>query len=164
MTLSMYQASVPVYTRALRNLTHILKKGEEHAGDASALLDARLAPDMHPLPRQVQIACDTAKGGAARLAGVDVPSMADTETTFAELHARIARTIAFIETLTPEQIDGTEDKTITLQFPGREITFKGQAFLLSFSLPNLFFHVTTAYAILRHAGVPLGKMDFIGSP
>ncbi len=163
MTLSMYQASVPVFKRALTNLSHILTKGEEHGGDKDALLKMCLAPDMYPLTRQVQIASDAAKSGAARLGGVDVPSFPDTETTFAELQARIARTIAFIETVPAAQIDGTEDKSIVMKFPlTGEVTFTGQFFLFGFILPNIFFHVTTTYAILRHAGVPLGKMDYIG--
>ena len=114
MSISMYQASVPVYRRALHNLSHVLRKGEEHTSDAAALLQLRLAPDMYPLTRQVQIACDIAKGGTARLAGMDVPSVPDTETTFAELQARIAATIAFIDTATAAHIDGSEDRTITL--------------------------------------------------
>ena len=166
MSLSMYQASVPVLARAFKNLAAILTKAEADATarkiDPSVFLTARLAPDMHPLTRQVQIASDAAKGGVGRLAGVDVPSFPDTETTFAELQARIAKTIAFIETVTPAQIDGSEEKNVTLKMPGREISFVGQAFLLGFTLPNVFFHITTAYAILRHNGVPIGKADFLG--
>jgi hypothetical protein len=166
MSLSMYQASVPVLTRALNNLSAILTKGEADATtrkiDPSVFLSARLAPDMHSLTRQVQIASDAAKGGIARLAGVEVPSFPDTETSFADLQARIAKTIAFLESVTPAQIDGSETKTITLNFPGREMSFPGQAFLLGFALPNVFFHVTTAYAILRQNGVALGKADFLG--
>lgn len=163
MTLSMYQASVPVFKRTLNNLSQILAKGEENTTDKQAVLQMCLAPDMYPLTRQVQIASDAAKLGAARLGGVEAPGFPDTETTFAELQARIARTIAYIETLTPEQIDGSEDRSIVIKFRGRETTFTGQSLLFGFVLPNLFFHVTTAYAILRHAGVPLGKMDYIGS-
>ena len=157
MTISMYTASVPVYVSALDSLAHILKMGEEHG----AALDARLAPDMHPLSRQVQMVSDTAKGGAARLAGVDVPNYPDTETTYEELQERIAKTRAFVQSLTAAQIDGTEEKTITLKFPQGEMSFTGQQFLLGFSLPNLYFHVTTAYAILRANGVPLGKRDYL---
>ncbi len=157
MTISMYSVSVPAFTQALKSLSHIIKKGEEHG----VSLEARLAPDMHPLPRQVQIASDIAKSGAARLAGVDVPSYPDTESTYAELQERVAKTRAFIETLSPAQIDGSEDKTILVKFPQGEMNFTGEQFLLGFTLPNLYFHVTTAYAILRQAGVPLGKMDYM---
>jgi uncharacterized protein len=167
MTISMYQASVPVMVRMLGNLSAILTKAEADAEarkiDPSVFLEARLAPDMLPLTRQIQIASDAAKGGAARLAGIDVPSFPDTETSFSELQARIKQTVDFMESLTPAQIDGSEVKTITLKFPGREVSFPGQVFLLSFTLPNFFFHVTTAYAILRHNGVTVGKMDFLGA-
>jgi hypothetical protein len=166
MSLSMYQASVPVLTRAFNNLSAILTKAEADAEarkiDPSVFLTARLAPDMHPLTRQVQIASDAAKGGIGRLAGVDVPSFPDTETTFGALQARIAKTVAFMESVTPAQIDGSEARTVTLKMPGGEMSFLGQAFLLGFTLPNVFFHVTTAYAILRHNGVALGKADFLG--
>ncbi len=167
MTLSMYQASVPVLSRALTNLDAILTKAEAHAVaqkiDPDTLLAARLAPDMHPFTRQVQIASDGAKGGIARLAGIEAPSYPDTETSFSELHARLAKTISFIGGVTPAQIDGSEDRSITLKFPRGEMNFTGQSFLLSFTLPNVFFHVTTAYALLRQAGVPLGKLDYLGA-
>ena len=166
MTISMYQASVPVLARMFGNLSAILTKAEEDSAarkiEPSVFLNARLAPDMHPLTRQIQIASDAAKGGVGRLAGIDVPSFADTETSFSELHARIKKTLDFIESVTASQIDGSEAKTITLQFPGREVSFPGQVFLLNFTLPNFFFHVTMAYAILRHNGVTVGKMDFLG--
>jgi hypothetical protein len=166
MTISMYQASVPVMARMFGNLAAILTKAEEDATarkiEPSVFLNARLAPDMHPLTRQIQIASDAAKGGLARLAGVEVPSFADDETSFSELQARIKKTVDFLESVTPAQIDGSEEKTITLKFPGREVSFPGQVFLLNFTLPNFFFHVTMAYAILRHNGVALGKMDFLG--
>ncbi|MEJ0048503.1 MAG: DUF1993 family protein [Rhodospirillales bacterium] len=166
MTLSMYQASVPVFARMFANLSAILAKAEADAAarkiDPAVLLGARLAPDMHPLTRQVQIASDAAKGGVARLAGIDIPSFPDDEASFAELQARITKTVDFIKGVTPAQIDGSETKTITLQFPGREVSFPGQVFLLNFSLPNFYFHVTMTYAILRHNGLALGKMDFIG--
>jgi uncharacterized protein len=166
MTISMYQASVPVMARMFGNLSTILTKAEEDATarkiEPSVFLNARLAPDMHSLTRQIQIASDAAKGGIARLAGVDVPSLPDTETSFAELQARIKKTVDFVKSVTPAQIDGSEDKKITLKFPGQEVTFPGQVFLLNFTLPNFFFHVTMAYAILRHNGVALGKMDFLG--
>jgi hypothetical protein len=166
MTISMYQASVPVMVRMFGNLSAILTKAEADSTarkiDPSVFLAGRLAPDMHPLTRQVQIASDAAKGGVARLAGIDAPSFPDTETSFAELQARITKTVDFIKSVTPAQIDGSEERTITLQFPGREVSFPGQVFLLNFTLPNFFFHVTMAYAILRHNGVAVGKMDFLG--
>ncbi|TWB82673.1 hypothetical protein FBZ87_101382 [Nitrospirillum amazonense] len=168
MSLSMYQASVPVFLRLLGNLSAILDKAVAHAEakkiDPAVLVNARLAPDMHPLARQIQIASDAAKGAAARLAGVEVPSFADTESTFADLQARIAKTVDFLKSVTPAQIDGSEERTITLKIRGEDVPFPGQAFLLFFAIPNFFFHVTTAYDILRHNGVELGKMDFLGRP
>lgn len=127
------------------------------------LVNARLAPDMYPLARQVQIATDAVKGCVARLAGVDVPSYADDEASIAELKARIAKTLAFIQTVKPEQIDGSEDKTINIKLPSRELSFNGQMFLLHFALPNFYFHISCSYAILRHNGVKIGKMDFLGA-
>jgi len=166
--ISMYRASVPVLARALRNLATVLRKGEAHAAqrnlDPSVLLGYRIAPDMFPLTRQVQIATDMAKGCVARLAGVEVPSYADDETTFAQLLARIDRTVAFIEALAPAQIDGSEAKTVTLKMRTDEVTFEGLPYLLDFVHPNVYFHCTTAYAILRHCGVDVGKKDFIGAP
>lgn len=166
MTLSMYQASVPVFVRTLNNLSAILEKGaasaEARTIDSAVLIAARLAPDMLPLSRQVQIAADSAVRGAARLAGIEIPSMPDTETSFAELRERIAKAIAFVESVPADKIDGSEERTVTLPMRDGEVTFTGQSFLLGFVLPNLFFHVTTAYAILRHNGVELGKMDYIG--
>jgi len=166
MSLSIYQISIPVFARALNNLAAILNKAAAHAEarkiDPSVLINYRLAPDMLPLSRQVQIASDTAKGCAARLAGVDVPSFADTETTFPELQERIDKTLAFLNTLTAEQIDGSESRTVTIQLRGKDVQFVGLAYLTSFVLPNLYFHVTTAYAILRHNGVELGKADYLG--
>ncbi|HET7203819.1 MAG TPA: DUF1993 domain-containing protein [Steroidobacteraceae bacterium] len=166
--ISMYRASVPVLARALRNLAGVLRKAEAHAAerklDPSVLLGSRLAPDMFPLTRQVQIATDMAKGCVARLAGVEVPSYADDETAFAQLLARIDRTVAFIESLTPAQIDGTEAKAVTLKMRTGELTFEGLPYLLEYVYPNVYFHCTTAYAILRHCGVDLGKKDFLGAP
>jgi hypothetical protein len=166
MTLSMYQASAPVFTRMLTNLGAILTKAEEDAAtrkiDPAIFLAGRLAPDMLPLTRQIQIASDAAKGCIARLADMEVPGFPDTETDFAGLQARIAKTLAFIQTAPQDKIDGTEARAIVLKFPGRELNFSGQDFLFHFALPNFFFHVTTAYAILRHAGVPVGKMDYLG--
>jgi hypothetical protein len=167
MTLSMYQASIPVLTKTLINLSNILAKGESHAVekkiDPAVFVQARLYPDMYPLPRQVQIATDVAKGCASRLAGLEPPQYDDTETSFAELQARIAKTIAYLETFSPEQIDGAEKKTVTLKVGGRDKTFEGLPYLLDFVLPNVYFHTATAYAILRHLGVELGKADFLGS-
>ena len=167
MTLSMYQASIPAFLRQFANLSAVLKKAAEHAEakkiDQSVFINARLAPDMFPLARQIQIASDSAKGCAARLAGVDVPSFADSETTFAELQDRIDKTVAFLKTITADKIDGTEDKTITIKLGGEDKQFKGQSYLIYFVLPNLYFHSTVAYSILRHNGVPLGKMDFLGA-
>lgn len=168
MSLSMYSASIPVLVRMLGNLSAILHKAEAYAAERkiepSVLLNARLAPDMLPLVSQVQIASDNAKGCAARLAGLDIPSYADTESSFAELQARIAKTQAFLGSVTAAQADGSEGKSITLNFPGMELKFSGQDYLLNFVLPNFYFHVTTAYAILRHNGLDIGKMDFLGRP
>jgi hypothetical protein len=166
MTLSMYRASIPVFIRSLNNLSAILTKAQAHAGakkiDPLVLTGARLAPDMFPLSRQVQIATDSVKGCAARLAGIEVPSYADTETTFDELLARVAKTVAFLQGIGAAQVDGTEGKAVQLKVGGRELNFTGQDYLLNFAIPNLFFHVTAAYAILRHNGVEIGKADFLG--
>lgn len=166
MSPSMFKASVPVFTRQLASLSAILHKGEAHAAarkiDPAVFINARLAPDMFPLSRQVQSASDSAKGCAARLAGVEIPSYADTETTFPELQARIAKTVAFLQGFDPELVDGSEDRTITLKLRGREVNFSGRDYLLNFALPNFFFHAVTAYDILRHNGVEIGKQDFLG--
>ncbi|MBD2773868.1 DUF1993 domain-containing protein [Iningainema tapete] len=168
MTISMYQALVPVSIRTLSNLVGILEKGAAYAEtkkiDASVLVNSRLAPDMFPLSRQIQIASDIAKRGAAQLAGVEAPKYEDNETTFPELIDRLKKTISYLDTLKPEQIDGSEEKTITLQMPNNTLSFQGLPFLLYFVLPNLYFHVTTAYDILRHCGVELGKQDYLGKP
>ena len=162
----MYDASVPVLIRGLGNLSALLEKGlasaEARKIDPAVLVSARLAPDMHPLKNQVQIASDSAKGAASRLAGVDNPSWPDTETTFPELQARIKQTIDYLQTFKPEQFEGSETRTVTLPSPGGDMKFTGQEFLFGFVLPNFFFHVTTAHAILRHNGVPIGKMDYLG--
>jgi hypothetical protein len=167
MTLSMYQASVPVFTRQLRNLSTLLDKGLAHAHatglDPAELVAARLAPDMLPLSSQIQIASDNAKGCAARLAGVEPPRWEDKEQTIPELQARIARTLDFLQGFEPGQIDGSEDREITLKLRDREVKFSGQEYLLCFALPNFFFHMVTAYDLLRHKGVPLGKRDYLGS-
>ena len=166
MSLSMYQISIPVFTRVLGNLSAILNKAAAHAEakkiDPSVFINSRLAPDMFPLARQVQIAADAVKGCGARLAGVDIPSFADTETTFPELQERIAKTVAFLKTLAAEQIDGSESRTVTIKLRGSDVQFLGLPYLTDFVLPNLFFHVTTSYAILRHNGVELGKGDYLG--
>lgn len=166
MSLSMYQASVPVLIRGLNNLAVILNKGIAHAEAKNiapeVFLQARLAPDMFPLVRQVQSVSDIAKGCAARLAGIEVPSYADTETTFPELQERIAKTVTFLESIASEQIDGSEERAITLKIRSHEIHFIGQGYLLAFAMPNFYFHLTTAYDILRHNGVELGKMDYLG--
>lgn len=166
MTLSMYQASLPVMTRMMRNLDAILAKAAAHAEekkiDPAVLIGSRLYPDMFALARQVQIVTDTAKGCAARLAGVEPPKYDDTETTFAELAARLQKTIDYLESFEASQIDGTEKKDITLKLGGKPVTFTGEFYLLNFVLPNFYFHVSTAYGILRHSGVPLGKMDYLG--
>jgi len=163
----MYQASIPVFVKQLNNLSAILKKAEEHAAakkiEPEVFINARLAPDMFPLSRQIQIATDGVKGCAARLVGVEVPSYPDTEKTFPELQARIAKTIEFINTFSAKQIDGSEERKVTLKLRGQETVFLGQPYLLNFVLPNLYFHITTAYAILRHNGVDVGKKDFLGS-
>lgn len=166
MSLSMYQASVPVFVTMLNNLTAILEKGEilakERNVDEGILLNWRLAPDMFPLTRQVQIATDFAKGTTARLAGSDVPKYSDDEASFAALRRRIAKTAIFVEAFKPSDIDGSEDRDITLAVGGQEMRFKGQPYLLHFALPNFYFHVTTAYDLLRACGVNLGKMDYLG--
>jgi hypothetical protein len=168
MSISMYQASAPRFVHTLKNLAAILDKAKVHAAakklDEQVLTSSRLFPDMFALARQVQIACDTAKGAVARLAGVEIPKHEDTEKTFDELQARIAKTLAFIATVKAAQIDGTEDKEIMLKLQGKDVASKGMAYLLGRAWPNFYFHVTTAYNILRHNGVDLGKGDFIGNP
>jgi len=163
----MHVASVPPIIRSLTNLRSILEKAaafvEVKKIDPSVLINARLYPDMFPLSRQVQIATDVAKGAISRLAGLEPPAYEDNESTFPELLARIDKTIALLESFKPEQIDGSEDKTIILPMHDRAITFKGLPYLLDFVLPNVYFHVTTTYAILRHNGLDIGKKDFLGN-
>ena len=161
MSLSIYQASVPAFLQMLNNLSAILDKATAYAG--RSLLNYRLAPDMFPFVRQIQIAADLANGAAARLAGVKVPKHDDTEKTFADLKARIANTVAFVESIQPSDIDGSESRDITLTLGEHTMSFKGQPYLVHFVLPNFYFHCTTAYDILRHCGVELGKRDFIGA-
>ena len=167
MTISMYQASAPRFARTLRNLAAILAKAQAHVEakklDAAALTAFRLFPDMFPLTRQVQIACDTAKGAVARLAGTEPPKHEDTEQTFAELQARIAKTLDFVESMKADKIDGSEGREVVLKLRAGELRLKGIDYLLSHAYPNFYFHVTTAYNILRHNGVEIGKRDFVGS-
>jgi len=164
--ISMYQASIPTLIHTLSNLVSILQKGAAHAEnkkfDPTVLINSRLYPDMLPFSRQIQIATDNAKGCAARLAGLEPPKYEDTEASFPELIARVQKTIDYLKTFKPEQIDGSEDKTISLPLRNNVMTFQGMPYLLNFVLPNVYFHVTTAYDILRHNGVELGKQDFIG--
>ena len=166
MQASMYAFSVPVFVKTLGNLSAILGKGAAHAEqkkfEPAVLLAMRLAPDMFPLTMQVRIACDFAKGAVARLAGEEPPKWEDNETTIAELQARIARTIEFIQAFAPARFDGAETRTVTLTIRGEPIEYAGLPYLAHVVLPNFFFHATTAYDILRHAGVELGKRDFIG--
>ncbi len=168
MTISMYQASVPRFVNILGNLSNILDKAQAHI-DAKKIADAsltayRLFPDMLPMTTQVQIACDTAKGVVARLAGVEIPAYDDNEKTLADLKARVLKTIAFLQTFTPAQIDGTEDKAIVTKRGDKETHYKGLQFLMGHATPNFYFHITTVYNILRHNGVEIGKRDFLGNP
>ncbi len=166
MTISMYQASVPRILSMLTNLDHLLDKAlvhiESKKWNEAALTQFRLYPDMLPMTRQVQIACDTAKGVVARLAGVDIPAYEDNEVSFADLKQRIAKTMAFINGFGPEQIDGTEDKDIVTKRGDVETHYKGMQFLLNHAMPNIYFHVTTVYTILRHNGIEIGKRDYLG--
>jgi len=167
MTISMYQASAPRFAHTLKNLSAVLDKAQAHCDakkiDPLVLTGARLYPDMFAFARQVQVSCDTAKGALARLAAVEIPKHEDTEKTFEELQARIAKTLEFIGSVKPAQIDGSEEKEIVLKLRGKDVSFKGQAYLLGFAWPNFYFHVATAYNILRHNGVEIGKSDFLGA-
>jgi len=168
MSISMYQASAPRFVNILKNLSAILDKAQAYADakkiDPTALTSSRLYPDMFTMARQVQSACDAAKGAVARLAGVEIPKHEDTEQTLAELKARIAKTIDFIDSVKAGQIDGSEDRPIVLKIRGQEVKYTGMQYLLGFAHPNFYFHVTTAYDILRHNGVEIGKRDYIGNP
>jgi uncharacterized protein len=166
MAISMYQACIPPFIRSLKTLDSILGKAAAHAQtrkiDEAALLNSRLFPDMFPLVRQVQIVSDTAKSGAGRLAGTEFPTYEDKEATFQELQQRIRATVTYLQTLTPAQIDGSEGKTISWQTRSSTRTMEGLPYLMEHLLPNVHFHVTTAYAILRHNGIEIGKKDFLG--
>lgn len=168
MPLSMHQASVPVFVRVLTNLRAILTKARNHAEskkiDPAVLLASRLYPDMHPLMRQIQIASDASKFCIARLAGVEPPGFPDSETTFDELDERLAKTIAYLQGFDAARLDGSDERIVKLNMPSGALEFQGTSYLLHFALPNFFFHVTTAYAILRHNGVEIGKFDYLGRP
>jgi hypothetical protein len=166
MALSFYDISVPVFLRGLGQLSHLLDKGLAHAQasgiDPTVLVNARLAPDMYPLSGQIQSASDASKLGTARIAGLTAPSFPDTETTYPELQARVAKTVDYLQSVDRALVDGFEDRPVTMKARGNELSFTAQRYLLQFALPNFFFHVTTAYDVLRHSGVPLGKMDYLG--
>lgn len=168
MSISMYEFSVPVFVRSLNNLSAILQKAAVYATerqiDEKVLVTDRLYPNMFPLARQVQIACDVVKGAGARISGIEAPKYEDNEETFPELLTRIKNTIAFLESLPAEKINGTEDKEIVLQAGSNEFKFTGRNYVSLWALPNLYFHVTTTYNILRHNGLDIGKMDFLGAP
>ncbi len=168
MPISMYQASAPRFANTLKNLSAILDKAKAHAEakkiDEQVMTSLRLYPDMFALARQVQIACDSAKGAVARLAGVEIPKHEDSETSFDDLKERIAKTLAFIATVKAAQLDGTEEREVVLKLQGKDVPFKGMQYLLGFAWPNFYFHASTAYNILRHNGVEVGKRDFIGNP
>lgn len=167
MPLSLYDISVPVFLRGLGQLGHVLDKGLAHAQangiDSATLVNARLAPDMFTLAGQVQSASDAAKLGTARLAAVSAPSFPDTESTYAELQARVAKTVDWLKAVDRALIDGAEERELTMKVRGNELKFTAQRYLLQFALPNFFFHATTAYDVLRHSGVPVGKLDYLGS-
>jgi hypothetical protein len=166
MALSFYDISVPVFLRGLGQLSHLLDKGLAHAQasgiDPAVLVNARLAPDMYPLSGQIQSASDASKLGTARIAGLTAPSFPDTESTYPELQARVAKTVDYLQSVDRALVDGFEDRPVTMKARGNELSFTAQRYLLQFALPNFFFHVTTAYDVLRHSGVPLGKMDYLG--
>ena len=167
MSITMHSASVPIFVRMLGNMTAWLDKAEAHAQarkfDSSVYLNARFAPDMLPFTKQIQIACDAVKFGVARLSGVEAPKFEDNEANFADLRARIRKTLDYIESVPASQIDGTETKDVVVPRRDGSMTLKGEAYLKHFVLPNFFFHVTTTYALLRHNGVDLGKTDFLGA-
>jgi hypothetical protein len=166
MSVSMHRASAPVFVRALGVLATLLDKGEAYAKDLGQnpddLVGARLTDDMLPLSGQIQRASDASKGAVFRLTGVEAPAMADEETTFAQLRKRVADTLAYIESVAPEAFEGSADRTVELKLPAGALTFTGEDYLFGFALPNFFFHVVTAYDILRHKGVKIGKLDYLG--
>jgi uncharacterized protein len=166
MAISLYDVCIPPLIRGLTNMSAILDKAEAHAAarkfDSIVLAQARLFPDMHPMSRQVQIACDTSKGAAARLAGIEAPKHEDTETTLAELKARIAKTVDFLKTVTAAQVAGDDSRTIELKFPNGSQKFTASDYVNGFVLPNFYFHASMVYALLRKGGVEVGKRDFLG--
>lgn len=166
MSLSLYDASIPTFLHSLRSLKVILEKGVAHAEarkfDPNVFVSARLYPDMLPFSRQIQIASDAAKGAAARLSGTEPPKFEDTETTMAELIARVTKTIDYLESFKPQQFEGDDNRVIAIKTPRMSLNFKAVDFVRHFALPNFFFHATTAYALLRHGGVEVGKQDFLG--
>ncbi|MDB5569251.1 MAG: hypothetical protein JWN93_434 [Hyphomicrobiales bacterium] len=168
MTISMYKASAPIFIQYLTGLSNVLDKAQAHIEakklDATFFMNMRIYPDMFPFVRQVRAVCDHAVSACGRLAGVELPAFENNEASIADLKQRIDRTIAFVRSIKPEEIDGTEDKEITIKFPSGERQFTGQTLLLNFSLPNFYFHDTTAYNILRHCGVEIGKRDFMSTP
>jgi uncharacterized protein len=168
MPFTIYEAAIPPMIRSLENLSRILDKAVAQAKSEDksldALLEARLAPDMFPFTRQIQVVSDTAKGAAARLAGVEPPSFPDEEKTFAELQQRIVKTVDYLKSFRAAQFDGAEDRTVTLKFPNGDMKFSGREYLTGFVLPNFYFHMTAAYALLRHNGIAVGKMDYLGPP
>jgi hypothetical protein len=167
MSISIYDMSIPALSRGLTNLSAMLDKAAAHAAakkyDSAVLAQLRLFPDMHPLTRQVQIACDTAKGAAGRLAGVDIPKHEDTETTLDELKQRIAKTLDFLKTVSADQVNGAETRTIEIKFPNGAWKFTALAYLSDFVLPNFYFHESMVYALLRKSGIEIGKTDFLGA-
>ncbi len=167
MAVSLYDVSIPPLIRGLTNLSAVLDKAAAHAEakkiDPAVLAQARLFPDMHPLTRQVQIACDTAKGAAGRLAGIEIPKHEDNEVSLPELKQRIAKTLDFLKTVKAGQVDGAESRSIEIKTPNRSLSFTGLTYVNNFVLPNFYFHETIAYALLRHNGVEVGKMDFLGA-
>ena len=167
MTVSIYEVSIPVLIRGLTNLSAVLDKAAAHAEakkiDPVVLAQARLFPDMHPLTRQVQIACDTAKGAGGRLADIEIPKHEDNEVNLAQLKQRIGKTLDFLKTVKPSQLEGAESRSIEIKTPNRTLSFTGLSYLNHFVLPNFYFHETIAYALLRENGVEVGKMDFIGA-
>lgn len=168
MSVSMYTVSAPIFIQFLTALSNVLDKAQAHIDakklDDSFFMGMRLYSDMHNFTRQVRASCDHAVNACARIAGVEIPAFENNETSIADLKARIEKAVAFVRSIKPEQLDGMEDKEIVVKFPSGERRFTGQVMLLNFSLPNFYFHTTTAYDILRHCGVEIGKRDFMGAP